>query len=212
MTVAVRSDDEDAVRSPPCRGDRGVAISPFGNRHRASSRIPLRRPCPDVSRCRSRSPMGDSLMLDSAVRECDEYVAPGTASVIPPTKTQAAVPDETLAHALTRSDSGWSYGVVRRCLVSSGSGTRSIIRLVPLLGPEDDLAAGVAAFEFGVSLADLRQRVDVRDRDFEVSVGDQGGQLGEYLGARPGLCPSVGLHPVLRCRCEIGDGVDPFGR
>jgi hypothetical protein len=26
-------------------------------------------------------------------------VAPGTASVIPPTKTQAAVPDETLAHA-----------------------------------------------------------------------------------------------------------------
>ena len=27
-------------------------------------------------------------MLDSAVRECDEYVAPGTASVIPPTKTQ----------------------------------------------------------------------------------------------------------------------------
>jgi hypothetical protein len=38
-------------------------------------------------------------MLDSAVRECNESVAPGTASVIPPTKTQAAVRDETLAHA-----------------------------------------------------------------------------------------------------------------
>ena len=42
----------------------------------------------------------------------------------------------------------WSSGGV---WVSSGSGTRSIIRLVPLLGPEDDLAAGVAAFEFGVA-------------------------------------------------------------
>lgn len=28
-------------------------------------------------------------MLDSAVRECDEYVAPGTASVIPPRKGYA---------------------------------------------------------------------------------------------------------------------------
>jgi len=30
-------------------------------------------------------------------------VAPGTASVIPPTKTQAAVPDERLAHAELRT-------------------------------------------------------------------------------------------------------------
>ena len=48
---------------------------------------------------------------------------------------------------------------------------------------------GVAAFELGVGLADLRQRVDVRDRHLEVPVGDQAGQLGEHLGARPGLCP-----------------------
>ena len=48
---------------------------------------------------------------------------------------------------------------------------------------------GVAAFELGVGLADLRQRVDVRDRHLEVSVGDQAGQLGEDSGARPGLCP-----------------------
>lgn len=54
------------------------------------------------------------------------------------------------------------------------------------LGPEDDLAVGVAAFELGVGLADLRQRVDVRDRHLEVSVGDQGGQFGEYVGAWPG--------------------------
>ena len=58
-------------------------------------------------------------------------------------------------------------------------------RLVVLPGPEDDLAAGVAAFELDVGLADLRQRVDVRDRHLKVSVGDQAGQLGEHLGARP---------------------------
>ena len=57
------------------------------------------------------------------------------------------------------------------------------------LGPEDDLAVGVAAFELGVGLADLRQRVDVRDRHLEVSAGDQAGQLGQHLGARPGLRP-----------------------
>jgi len=62
-------------------------------------------------------------------------------------------------------------------------------RLVVLPGPEDDLAAGVAAFELDVGLADLRQRVDVRDRHLKVSVGDQAGQLGEHLGARPGRCP-----------------------
>ena len=62
-------------------------------------------------------------------------------------------------------------------------------RLVVLLGSEDDLAVGVAAFELGVGLADLCQRVDVRDRHLEVSVGDQAGQLGEHLGARPGLRP-----------------------
>jgi hypothetical protein len=47
----------------------------------------------------------------------------------------------------------------------------------------------VAAFELGVGLADLRQRVDVRDQYPEVSAGDQAGQLGEYFGARPGLAP-----------------------
>jgi hypothetical protein len=61
--------------------------------------------------------------------------------------------------------------------------------LVVLLGSEDDLAVGVAAFELGVGLADLRQRVDVRDRHLEVSVGDQAGQLGGHRGARPGRCP-----------------------
>src|SRR6266567_2182350 len=80
------------------------------------------------------------------------------------------------------------------------------------LGPEDDLAVGVAAFELGVGLADLRQRVDVRDRHLEVSVGDQAGQRGEHLGARPGRCPPVNLHPVLRGGREIDDGVDPLGR
>ena len=84
-------------------------------------------------------------------------------------------------------------------------------RLVALLGPEDDLAAGVAAFDLGVGLADLRQRVDVRDRHLEVSVGDQAGQLGEHLGARPGFCPSLSLYPVLRGGRVIGDGVDPPG-
>ena len=85
-------------------------------------------------------------------------------------------------------------------------------RLVVLLGPEDDLAAGVAAFDLGVGLADLRQRVDVRDRHLEVSVGDQAGQLGEHLGARPSRCPPVSLHAVLLGRREIDDGVDPLGR
>ena len=36
---------------------------------------------------------------------------------------------------------------------------------------------GVAAFELGVGLADLRQRVDVRDRHLELPVGDQPGQF-----------------------------------
>src|SRR6266540_5505375 len=79
-------------------------------------------------------------------------------------------------------------------------------RLVVRLGPEDDLAVGVAAFELGVGLVDLRQRVDLRDRHLEVSVGDQAGQLGEHLGARPGRCPPVGLHPVLLGGREIDDG------
>jgi hypothetical protein len=65
---------------------------------------------------------------------------------------------------------------------------------------------GVAAFEFGVGLADPRQRVDVRDRYLEVPVGDQAGQLGEYRGARPGRRPPVGLHPVLRGGREIDAG------
>jgi NAD(P)-dependent dehydrogenase (short-subunit alcohol dehydrogenase family) len=43
----------------------------------------------------------------------------------------------------------------------------------------------VAASELGVGLADLRQRADVRDRHVELSAGDQAGQLGEDLGARP---------------------------
>jgi len=30
----------------PCRGDRGVGIGPFGNRHRAGSRIPPLVPIP----------------------------------------------------------------------------------------------------------------------------------------------------------------------
>jgi len=68
-------------------------------------------------------------------------------------------------------------------------------RLVVLPGPEDDLAAGVAAFELDVGLADLRQRVDVRDRHLEVSVGDQAGQRASRRPARP-LSP-VCLHPVL---------------
>jgi hypothetical protein len=45
-----------------------------------------------------------------------------------------------------------------------------------------------------------------------VSVGDQAGRLGEHLGARPGRCPPVSLHPVLRGGREIDDGVDPPGR
>src|SRR5947207_8634719 len=36
-------------------------------------------------------------------------------------------------------------------------------RVMEGLGPQDDLAVGVAAFELGVGRADLRQRVDVRD-------------------------------------------------
>ena len=32
---------------------------------------------------------------------------------------------------------------------------------------------GATAFELGVGLADLRQRVDVRDRRLQVTVGDQ---------------------------------------
>jgi catechol 2,3-dioxygenase-like lactoylglutathione lyase family enzyme len=83
--------------------------------------------------------------------------------------------------------------------------------LILLLGPEDDLAAGAAAFELGVGLADLRQRVDVRDRHLEVPVGDQVGQLGEHLGTRPGRCSPVSLHPVLRGGREIDDRVNPLG-
>ena len=55
-----------------------------------------------------------------------------------------------------------------------------------LLEPEDDLAVGVAAFEFGIGLAGLRRRVDVRDRRPRGSVGDQADQLGGLL---PGLPP-----------------------
>ncbi len=71
---------------------------------------------------------------------------------------------------------------------------------------------GVAAFELGVGLSDLRQRVDVRDGHLKMSVGDQAGQFGEHLGAGPGCAPPVGLHPVLRRGREIGDGIDPLGR
>jgi hypothetical protein len=45
-----------------------------------------------------------------------------------------------------------------------------------LLGSEDDLAVGVAASEFGVGLADPRQRVDVRDRHRPFPPGPDPGQ------------------------------------
>lgn len=71
---------------------------------------------------------------------------------------------------------------------------------------------GVAAFELGIGLADLGQWVDVRDRDLEVSCGDQSGQFGECFGARPGIGSGFGFDAVLGGCGEIGDGVDPFGR
>jgi len=58
-------------------------MSSFGDRHRANSRIPPRCPCltrPVVARVRIRQLI---LMLDSAVRGCDESRGTGTASVIP---------------------------------------------------------------------------------------------------------------------------------
>jgi hypothetical protein len=51
---------------------QGWPLGPFGNRHRANSRTTPRCPCltrPVVARLRIR---GLTLMLDSAVRECDE--------------------------------------------------------------------------------------------------------------------------------------------
>jgi hypothetical protein len=82
-------------------------------------------------------------------------------------------------------------------------------RVMPL-GLEDDLAVGVAAFELAIGLADLRERVDVRDRHLKGSLGDQADQLGEHLGPRPGL--PVSLHAVFLSGRVIGDGVDPVGR
>ncbi|WP_260605150.1 hypothetical protein [Streptomyces sp. WAC01280] len=69
----------------------------------------------------------------------------------------------------------------------------------------------MAAFELGVGLADSRQRVDVRDRHIDVSVGDQAGKLGAHFGARPGRVPRQSSPALLGSR-EIGAGVDPIGR
>src|SRR5260370_11551805 len=57
------------------------------------------------------------------------------------------------------------------------------------LGPEDDLAAGVAAFELGVGLADLRQRVDVRDRHLEVSTAIRPASSASTLAPGPAAVP-----------------------
>src|ERR1700722_10238499 len=81
-----------------------------------------------------------------------------------------------------------------------------------LLGPKDDLAVGVAAFQLGVGLADLREGVDVGDRHLELPVGDQARQVGQHPGARPRRRSPVGLHPVLPGGGEVGDRVDPVGR
>src|ERR1700761_4258015 len=49
-----------------------------------------------------------------------------------------------------------------------------------LLGPEDDLAVDMAAFEFGAGPAGVHRRGKVHDRCPRGSVGAQAGQLGAY--------------------------------
>ena len=48
------------------------------------------------------------------MREGDESLSPGTASVIPTTKTQAAVPNETLAHDDERKPLLWVMHLIIR--------------------------------------------------------------------------------------------------
>jgi len=69
-------------------------------------------------------------------------VAPGTASVIPPTKTQAPVPDETLAHG-----SRWAWWPFRRRRGYSRPRTARLRSPIPLRFPSDVLAEAKRRFE-----------------------------------------------------------------
>src|SRR5258708_31549530 len=62
--------------------------------------------------------------------------------------------------------------------------------------------------EFPVCSLDLGQRVDGGDRDLELALLDQPGELVEHVRARPG-CVALGLDPVLLAGSEVDDGVDP---
>src|SRR5260370_37668226 len=62
--------------------------------------------------------------------------------------------------------------------------------------------------EFPVGSLDLGQRVDGGDRDLELALLDQPGELVEHVRARPG-CVALGLDPVLLAGSEVDDVVDP---
>src|SRR5437016_4752051 len=70
---------------------------------------------------------------------------------------------------------------------------------------QDDLAAGVPLLELAVRGPDLGQRVDAGDRDLQLALVDQPGQLGQHAGAGRGRA-ALGLDPVLLLRGEVGDG------
>src|SRR5205807_220832 len=75
---------------------------------------------------------------------------------------------------------------------------------------QHDLPAGVAARELAVRVAHLAQGVDPRDRDLELALSDQRGELGQHVGAR---CRgrALGLDAVLRSGLEVRDRVDAVG-
>jgi tetratricopeptide (TPR) repeat protein/transcriptional regulator with XRE-family HTH domain len=77
-----------------------------------------------------------------------------------------------------------------------------------VLRDQDDLAADVPGFQLAVGLADLVQRVGGGDRDLELAIGDEPGELGQRLRAR-GDRVSLRLDAVLVRGVETDDRVDP---
>lgn len=74
-------------------------------------------------------------------------------------------------------------------------------------GFENDLSARVTLFEFLIGLANLRQRIDLRDRDLEPSGRNQPGQLPQNVRAC-GFRAAFRLHAVFLRSGEVDDSVD----
>jgi len=76
--------------------------------------------------------------------------------------------------------------------------------LSDFLGFENDLAMCMALLEFPIGLTNLRQGIDVRDRNLQAPRGDQSGEFRKDIRRR-GLVTAFSLNTVLRCCGEIDD-------